>query len=179
MKLRDKVRLAWGKLRRIVLISVFQRTVNQHIDRRRGACNRSGVCCKLLIRCPAYDDSTGEPRCLAYNDRPGVCSLFPLDERDIRDRNIMEPNIPCGFRFIKKAIEGNGNGRKNIRLPWQSEVGPLGLFMAVRSMAVLRTGIRRKNESPFHDHAEAAPVPVSGSRGDYADESGKNSSDIR
>jgi len=25
--------------------------------------------------------------------------MFPIDERDIRDRDIISPDIPCGFSF--------------------------------------------------------------------------------
>ncbi|OHB75635.1 MAG: hypothetical protein A2Z34_03295 [Planctomycetes bacterium RBG_16_59_8] len=145
MEMRGKIRLAWGKLRRIALISFFRGAVNQNIDRRRGTCNRSGVCCKLLLRCPAYDDSTGSPRCLAYNDRPGVCSLFPIDERDIRDRDLMSPETKCGFTFIEKRLgSGNGNGNGRHRMPWEKQVGPMGLYMLARTLAVLRTGSRVK-----------------------------------
>lgn len=95
----------WGKLRRTFLIKFRKKRVLEKLDRRKGACSRCGACCKLLLRCPAYDDSDGDPKCLVYNDRPGVCGLFPLDEKDLRERDIVMPDKKCGFYF---SDEPNG-----------------------------------------------------------------------
>ena len=97
--LREKVVLGLGKLRRLWLVAFSRRTVETKLERRRGACNRCGACCKLLFQCPAYDESDGQPKCLIYNDRPGVCGLFPLDEADLRERDIVMPEQKCGFFF--------------------------------------------------------------------------------
>ena len=29
-----------------------------------------------------------------------LCRLFPIDERDLRDRDIIAPDTPCGFSFL-------------------------------------------------------------------------------
>jgi hypothetical protein len=97
--LRQKLVLGWGKLRRLWLVAFAKRKVAEKMERRRGACNRCGACCKLLFQCPAYDESDGQPKCLIYNDRPGVCGLFPLDEQDLRERDIVMPEQKCGFFF--------------------------------------------------------------------------------
>jgi hypothetical protein len=99
--------LWWGKIRRAFLIAFRKKRVEEKLDRRRGACTRCGACCKIVFRCPAYDDSGGEPRCLIYDDRPGVCGLFPLDEKDLRDRDIVMPDKKCGYYF---SDEPNDNG---------------------------------------------------------------------
>lgn len=88
-----------GKIRRAWLIAFRKKTVEEKLSRRRGACSRCGACCKILFRCPAYDDSNGEPRCLIYNDRPGVCGLFPLDPGDLKERDIVMPGTKCGYWF--------------------------------------------------------------------------------
>src|SRR5687768_563202 len=88
--------MGWGKVRRAFLIAFRKKRVEEKLDRRRGACSRCGACCKIMFRCPAYDDSDGNPKCLIYNDRPGVCSLFPLDEKDLRERDIVMPGTKCG-----------------------------------------------------------------------------------
>jgi len=97
--LRQKLVLGLGKLRRLWLVAFSRKTIETKLERRRGACSRCGACCKLLFQCPAYDESDGNPKCLIYNDRPGVCGLFPLDEQDLRERDLVMPDKKCGFFF--------------------------------------------------------------------------------
>ena len=97
--LGQSMALGWGKLRRSFLIAFRKKRVEEKLSRRRGACSRCGACCKLLFNCPAYDDSDGDPKCLVYNDRPGVCGLFPLDEKDLKERDFVMPERKCGFFF--------------------------------------------------------------------------------
>jgi len=97
--------MIWGKLRRAWLIAFRKKKVEEKLALRRGACSRCGACCKILFRCPAYDDSNGEPKCLIYNDRPGVCGLFPLDPADLRERDIVMPGTKCGYYFADKPDE--------------------------------------------------------------------------
>src|SRR5688572_2143004 len=97
--LRQSIALAVGKIRRALLVNLRHKRVEEKLERRRGACSRCGACCKLLFNCPAYDDSDGSPKCLVYNDRPGVCGLFPMDEKDLRERDIIMPDKKCGFWF--------------------------------------------------------------------------------
>ncbi len=109
--LRQCAVMTWGKVRRAFLIAVRKKRVVEKLGRRRGACTRCGACCKILFKCPAYDDSDGTPKCLIYNDRPGVCGLFPLDEKDLRDRDIVMPGTNCGFFFADgDGKDGNGSG---------------------------------------------------------------------
>lgn len=108
--LRQKAVLCWGKMRRALLVTLRKDRVREMLERRRGECARCGACCKLLFRCPSYDESDGTPRCLTYNDRPGACGLFPLNEKDLRDRNIVLPDRKCGYYFVDLPDGGNGNG---------------------------------------------------------------------
>lgn len=119
-------RMWWGKIRRAFLIGFRKGRVAEKLDRRRGACSRCGACCKIVFRCPAYDDSNGEPRCLIYNDRPGVCGLFPLDEKDLRDRDVVMPAKKCGFYFVDDpAAGGNGNGNGHPAAPREAMPQPI------------------------------------------------------
>jgi hypothetical protein len=111
--LRQSAVMCWGKIRRAFLVAFRRRKVLAKLERRRGACTRCGACCKILFQCPAYDDSDGNPKCLIYNDRPGVCGLFPLDEKDLRDRDIVMPDRKCGFYFD----EGPATGSRGISMP--------------------------------------------------------------
>lgn len=96
---RESFLMIMGKIRRAWLIAFQKKKVLDKLALRRGACSRCGACCKILFKCPAYDESNGEPRCLIYNDRPGVCGLFPLDRDDLRERNIVMPGTKCGYYF--------------------------------------------------------------------------------
>jgi hypothetical protein len=109
--LRQSAVMCWGKVRRALLVALRKNRVRETLERRRGDCLRCGTCCKILFRCPSYDDSSGSPRCLTYHDRPGSCGLFPLDELDLRDRNIVQPHLKCGFHFVDQPTNGNGNGK--------------------------------------------------------------------
>jgi hypothetical protein len=97
--LAQSSRMWWGKIRRAFLIGFRKKRVLEKLDRRRGGCSRCGACCKIVFRCPAYDDADGDPKCLIYNDRPGVCGLFPLDEKDLAERDIVMPEKKCGYYF--------------------------------------------------------------------------------
>lgn len=101
---RDIALMVWGKIRRAWLIAFQKNKVEEKLALRRGNCTRCGACCKILFRCPAYDESNGEPKCLIYNDRPGVCSLFPLDPADLRERNVVMPEKKCGYWFTEQPL---------------------------------------------------------------------------
>ncbi len=128
--LRQKAALCWGKLRRSLLVALRKNTVVHSLERRRGECLRCGSCCKILFRCPYYDDSNGRPLCTIYDDRPGVCGLFPIDERDVQDRDIVNPFVRCGYRFEAGGNKNGhgGNGATNGRLRW----GPPKIHSNVR-----------------------------------------------
>lgn len=92
--------MAWGKVRRFALITVFKKRAAADLARRRGACTQCGACCKILFKCPAYDDERGW--CTIYDDRPGVCALFPINEKDIAERDIVMPERGCGYTFAPR-----------------------------------------------------------------------------
>ena len=107
LTLREKAALGWGKIRRFCLVHFRPRYVEASIALRRGQCDRTGACCKLLFTCPAYATHP-IPTCRIHRYRPRVCRMFPIDERDIRDRNIVSPDHPCGFSFAprREGTEG-------------------------------------------------------------------------
>ncbi len=90
--------LIWGKVRRI-FISFFP-PLAHYLQARSGVsggCDNCGASCKLLFQCPHWDDKNS--RCSIYEFRPSVCRLFPITPADIRDRNLVNQEVPCGFRF--------------------------------------------------------------------------------
>lgn len=100
LTVRERAVLGWGKLRRLYLAWLRPGYVRASLARRVGGCNRSGACCHLMFTCPLLDQRTAPVRCSIHEVKPRVCNLFPIDERDLRDRDIIAPDTPCGFSFI-------------------------------------------------------------------------------
>ena len=98
LTLRERATLAWGKARRFYLVHFRPGYVRESIGRRAGDCHRTGACCNLLFTCPIYTPNP-LPTCRVNRHKPKVCRMFPIDERDIRDRDIISPDVPCGFSF--------------------------------------------------------------------------------
>ena len=55
-----------------------------------------------MFTCPLLDRKATPVRCTIHEIKPRVCRLFPIDERDLRDRDIVSPDHPCGFSFIPR-----------------------------------------------------------------------------
>lgn len=98
---RVRVRLLWGKVRRLGL-GLFRRGyVRRSAERRVGECRRCGGCCRLGYRCQFLRQGGDLTECRIHGWRPSNCRLFPIDERDLRDRDAVAPDVPCGYRFEK------------------------------------------------------------------------------
>ncbi len=103
MGLIDKLRslqpiLFLGTPRRF-LWSVFRPGyVRASLARRRGACRRCGACCRLVWRCRYFFHDQGVPACRLYNRfRFPNCINFPIDRRDLADRDLVSPHTTCGY----------------------------------------------------------------------------------
>jgi hypothetical protein len=70
--------------------------------RRIGACRNCGICCQLGWGCWFHRglEMETEGGCSRYEMRPSTCRLFPIDQRDLRDRNLLLPHTPCGYSFV-------------------------------------------------------------------------------
>jgi hypothetical protein len=112
LTLRDRMTLGWGKVRRFCLAHFRPGYVRESLARRVGTCSRSGACCRLMFTCPLLDLRPDPVRCTIHDHKPKVCALFPIDERDLADRGIVSPDVPCGFSFIPRdehlARKGSG-----------------------------------------------------------------------
>ncbi len=81
-----KLKFARGKLRRFTLVKFRKAYVDKQTADRHGECNHCGDCCAILLRCPFLinlDD--GSSQCSIYENRPGQCAAFPIEERDLAD----------------------------------------------------------------------------------------------
>jgi len=108
---RERLILSWGKLRRFYLLRLRRGYVEKSLERRVGECRRSGACCNLMFPCPLIGWLDRLPTCSIYQHRPRNCTAFPIDERDLRDRDILNPWEPCGFSF-RDAEEAETNREK-------------------------------------------------------------------
>ncbi len=94
-----RLKLGLGKVRRFYLLKMNRRHVRRNHARRRGECRRCGSCCKLMLRCPFLDEGGDLASCTRHEPRHCNCRAFPIDERDIADRNRVSSDGPCGYRF--------------------------------------------------------------------------------
>ncbi|MEE2754897.1 MAG: hypothetical protein VX910_13005 [Candidatus Latescibacterota bacterium] len=88
-------KLASGKFRRFLLIRLKKSYVDQQMTKRQGECNHCGNCCEILFKCPfllTLDD--GSSQCSIYDDRPGQCAAFPIDEKCLSD-----VDFDCTYTF--------------------------------------------------------------------------------
>ena len=110
----ERLTLGWGKLRRFYLAHFRPGYVRRSLERRIGHCNRTGACCHMMFTCPLLDIKSTPVRCSIHDYKPKVCHLFPIDERDLKERDIISPDAPCGFSFIPleefRARSAGGNG---------------------------------------------------------------------
>ena len=103
LTVRERATLGWGKVRRFYLSHFRRAYVRESLARRVGQCDRTGACCHLMFTCPLLDTASDPVRCRVHEIKPKVCRLFPIDERDLRDRDILSPDAPCGFSFVPRA----------------------------------------------------------------------------
>ena len=96
-----------GKIRRFYYWTLRREYIARSHARRNGECARCGACCKLMFRCPWLDESGDVPVCVRHQSRPMNCKVYPIDEADLADRDIILPERKCGYGF---AVE-NGARR--------------------------------------------------------------------
>lgn len=98
-----RVYLLWGKARRWYLARFRPEYVRRSLARRRGQCRHSGACCHIAFTCPWHGPTEhGAPGCTVYDKRHSNCHVFPIDERDLADRDVGMPDHPCGYFFISE-----------------------------------------------------------------------------
>ena len=93
--------LVRGKVRRFRLAHTRRGRayIRRMEERRRGECRRCGACCRLVHRCLFLRMADGVASCTIHKYRPANCRIFPVDERDLADRDLIAPSLSCGFFF--------------------------------------------------------------------------------
>jgi len=101
-KIKKTINLSTGKLRRLYLSTFRKKYVNEMITKRKGQCNQCGACCKLLLKCPFLIENENHFSCKIYGKvRPVNCVVFPINDKDIKDRDFVLPSVSCGYFFEK------------------------------------------------------------------------------
>jgi hypothetical protein len=98
--LRTRLVLLQGVIRRLFLNLFRRKYVRASLARRAGECKRCGVCCHLVAnKCGALHlHKDGQSTCRLYSiSRLPNCCTFPIDPRDIADRDLVAPETPCGY----------------------------------------------------------------------------------
>ena len=110
LSLRPKLLL--GTPRRFLWSVCRPGYVRASLAKRQGECRRCGACCRLAWRCRYYYLDDGVPSCKIYNwFRFPNCINFPIDHRDLADRDLISPDTPCGYSWAR-AEEGQGELNK-------------------------------------------------------------------
>jgi len=96
----ERIVLAWGVVRRTLLHLFRSGRIQASHALRRGACRRCGACCRLVMTCPSVCEEQGMTACSRHKRmRLPNCVNFPIDRRDLSDRNRVAPHEPCGFSW--------------------------------------------------------------------------------
>ncbi|GHV88809.1 hypothetical protein AGMMS50267_11690 [Spirochaetia bacterium] len=97
----DRIKLWKGVIRRFLIYFFRKNYINKNILKRQGKCIRCGACCKLAFKeCPYLKMGTeGKYTCIRHESfRMPNCIIFPIDQKDISDRNKVS-NESCGYYF--------------------------------------------------------------------------------
>ncbi|MBI5359298.1 MAG: hypothetical protein HZA48_01810 [Planctomycetes bacterium] len=100
-KIKEKLVNGLGKMRRIYKVYAIPWHVRKKLKGRIGECKRCGACCRLMFDCPALFFENGLACCKIYDKRSKVCRKFPIEPRDLKDRDLINPYTPCGYDFTK------------------------------------------------------------------------------
>jgi hypothetical protein len=101
-RIKAKVAQGVGKLRRFALTTVKEDYIARMQKLRQGSCRNCGLCCKLFFECPFLKTlADGSSRCRIHGRKPDNCHFFPIDERDLQDRDSLGAAVACGYSFRK------------------------------------------------------------------------------
>ncbi|MDX2029558.1 MAG: hypothetical protein SF339_02745 [Blastocatellia bacterium] len=94
---------SYGATRRWVLAKVLpDKILYRWKPYQRGGCNRCGLCCKIVFRCPFFYEGDGTTACMIYTSEkhaPPPCVVFPIDPQDLAEVQREVAPAPCPFYF--------------------------------------------------------------------------------
>ncbi|MBL8170297.1 MAG: hypothetical protein JNJ50_19215 [Acidobacteria bacterium] len=94
---------SYGATRRWLLAQVLpDKILYRWKPYQRGGCNRCGLCCKIVFRCPFFYENGETTACLIYKSEkhwPSACVAFPVDPYDLSEVQREVAPAPCPFHF--------------------------------------------------------------------------------
>ncbi len=94
---------SWGATRRWLLSNILpDKVLHRWKPYQRGGCNRCGLCCKIVFRCPFFYENGETTACLIYTSEkhfPAACVAFPFDPADLAEVQREVAPAPCPFHY--------------------------------------------------------------------------------
>ncbi len=94
---------SWGATRRWVLAKFLpDKVLYRWKPYQRGGCNRCGLCCKIVFRCPFFYEDGQTTACMIYTSEkhaPPPCVVFPIDPGDLAEVQREVAPAPCPFYY--------------------------------------------------------------------------------
>ncbi len=93
---------SYGATRRWMLATILpDKILYRWKPYQRGGCNRCGLCCKIVFKCPFFYEDGKTTACMIYTTRHAVppCVSFPVDPMDLREVQREVAPAPCPFYF--------------------------------------------------------------------------------
>src|SRR5499427_1737277 len=94
---------SYGAIRRWTLATFLPDNIlYRWMPYRRGGCNRCGLCCKIVFRCPFFYEDENTTACLIYTSpkhAPPPCVVYPIDPTDLAEVQREVAPAPCPFYF--------------------------------------------------------------------------------
>lgn len=97
--LRSRLGNAVGTYRRLHQHLFSPEYIERQRAKRRGDCNRCGLCCQLVFKCPHLRYENGLASCGRYENRPPNCVNFPISPADLEDVRRIAPHAACSYSF--------------------------------------------------------------------------------
>ena len=98
---KKHAKLVAGKVRRFFYVHFRKNYVDGQLAFRQGTCNHCGNCCEILFKCPFLIKLEGDQSfCSIYEDRPGQCGAFPIDEKCLAD-----VGFDCTYSFAREGVD--------------------------------------------------------------------------
>jgi hypothetical protein len=122
---------SYGAIRRWALPKVLpEKILNRWQPYRKGECNRCGLCCKIVYRCPFFVEDGNGTACAIYTDpkhSPPACVVFPIDPKDIQEVQRQIAPAPCPFHFEGQPEHPTtwGAVKAELRAQWEKKLDKL------------------------------------------------------
>jgi hypothetical protein len=121
---------SYGAARRWILAHVLpDRILYRWKPYQRGGCNRCGLCCKIVFRCPFFLENEHTTACMVYTTKHASppCVTFPIDPIDLREVQREVAPAPCPFYFEGEPEHPTtwGAVKAEIRAAWGRRIRQL------------------------------------------------------